>query len=243
MRDKYSYDYYKENFLDKFNALLARKYHDLPPHKRKPAFYNDTGMKDKVSNWIKRNPLERSVPSLDTLLDLCGFFDCDIDYFLTDQTEPRSDYGHASLYIGLDYETTERISEYPQKLKELLNVIVYKNHSDSDELILKNADYFKDFLESIEKYSISSHIDQIVVRNPLTGETSKLSYEYDSARINAINRSEPMESLNTLLNCVYTEHSPVARKMFDAKIRELEEENKRLKKETEEIIKKRKDGD
>lgn len=238
MAKKYDIQNYEENFLDKFNTLLARKYHDLPPHKRKPAFYLDTGMKNKVSNWIKRNPLERSTPGLDTLLELCNFFDCDIDYFLTEQSNARSDFEHASLYMDLDYETIERISKYPQKLKELLNVIIYKNHSDSDESLLKNADYFKDLLESIEKYSISSHIDQIVVRNPITGETSKLSYKYDSARINAINRSEPRESLDTLLDCVFTEYSPAAKKIFDEKIHELKEENRRLKKEKEEMSKK-----
>ncbi len=230
--EKYDYDYYREHFKDKFIKLLDCKYNAEKARARRGLFigefekrYNhDLG--ETIKNWFKTNELQRAVPSMDVLIKICNFFDCDLDYFFTKQNVFRSTFNHASQYIGLDYETVERLSKYSPEEKEILNVTIYKNHVNSNNPILKNSDYFKTLIESVEKYSISSHTKIITITDSLTGKKEELSRKTDNTRMEAIHREEARKDLETLLDCVYTEYFTATMKMKDDKIEELKKKLK-----------------
>lgn len=227
--EKYNYDYYRKHFKGKFTKLLECKYNTEKVRTRRGLFIKEFLKKhnrylgETIKNWFKTNELQRAVPSMDVLIEICNFFDCDLDYFFTDQNVFRSTFNHASEYIGLDYETVERLSKYSPDEKEILNVSIYKNHVDSDNPILKNADYFKSLIESIEKYSVSSHVSSISIKNWITDEEEKLSRSIDNARIEAINREEVRKDLEALLNCIYSEYFSVATKIANDKIENLKQ--------------------
>lgn len=226
MKD-YNYEFYRECFKDKFNKLLEHYYKAEKNCRRRGLFLKEFEEKynyslgETIKNWFKTNEFNKSAPSIKTLIDICNFFKCDLDYFFTEQTYFCSAFNHASQYIGLDYETVERISKYSPEEKEILNVSIYKNHIDCNNPLLKNADYFKKLIESIEKYSISDHVSSITVKNLITNKEEKLSRITDSDRIEAINREDPRNKLETLLNCIYNEYFSVTEKMSDDKLEEM----------------------
>lgn len=236
--DKYDYVYYKSNFIKKFNLLLDIRYSNIPKNKRRRKFFEEyrnryySDIEKKAKNWFREDYDTRTSPVMETLINICNLLDCDIDYFLTGQTAFHSTFNHASQYIGLDYETVERISKYSPEEKEILNVSIYKN---SNNPILKNSDYFKSLIESIEKYSISCHISSITIKNWVTDNEEKLSYTTDNARIEAINREETRKGLETLLNCIYSEYHSIAMKMADNKLEEIRQSTKRMHAEIEKL--------
>ena len=78
-------------------------------------------------------------------MNICELLDCDIDYFLTEQDDFQKEVRSASEYLGLSYNTVERISDYDDKIKGLLDVIVFDNHNNSSNEDMKNADLLFDF--------------------------------------------------------------------------------------------------
>lgn len=115
---RYDVEYYtKETFLRKFEVLLDTKYANLKKHQRRNAFcedYINMFQTDPDGN----NPIESSVkqwfsfsntskPSLEKLMNICELLDCDIDYFLTEQTDFKRDTASAAEVTGLEYKTIE----------------------------------------------------------------------------------------------------------------------------------------
>ena len=112
---------------------------NLASHKRRTEFCNDFDNKfskdgktieQSCKNWFAHV----STPNLENLMNICELLDCDIDYFLTEQVDFQKEPRSASEYLGLSYNTVERISNYDDKIKGLLDVIVFDNHDNFPSL-------------------------------------------------------------------------------------------------------------
>ena len=60
---------------------------------------------DTVKNWEQGY----NYPSIDTLIDLANYFDCDFDYLLGVQKQPRKIYAHVSEYTGFSENAVEHL--------------------------------------------------------------------------------------------------------------------------------------
>lgn len=122
--EKYNFDYYKDNFKEKFLSLLDIQYSNTPNHKRREKFYCDyekkyyTNIRKTAKNWFRTDYSKRQVPALTVLINICNVLHCDIDYFLTPQNEYNNDVFLASNVTGLTknavenlYKTTNQNSE------------------------------------------------------------------------------------------------------------------------------------
>ena len=123
----YDYNYYKENFSRKFLALLDYVYSDLPKKKRKGRFldaYEEayySSINSTMRSWCA--PSSPNTPNLDSLMNICNLYNVDIDYFLTDQEVLRKAEDNAAKVTGLRYETIDRITRYPDNLKQILDML------------------------------------------------------------------------------------------------------------------------
>ncbi len=112
---KYDFDYYKDNFQKKFIDLLDFQYSDTPHSKRRGKFFEDyerTHSSDictTAKNWFRKNFNERSVPSISVLMNICNILHCDVDYFLTEQSDYSNDIKLASKTTGLTIESIENL--------------------------------------------------------------------------------------------------------------------------------------
>lgn len=131
--------------------------------------------------------------------------DCDIDYFLTEQDDFQREARSASEYLGLSYDAVERISNYDDKIKRLLNVIVFDNHNNSSNEDMKNADLLFDLLDSIHEYAMNYSTSSIKYKT-----ASGIEHEIiDKKQIDTLLRNNPIRECNTILNTVYIEYSEI----------------------------------
>lgn len=153
----YNYEYYRDAYKGKFTKLLNYKYKNEKSHKRRSKFVTEfekkysRNLSETIKNWYKTDQFRRTVASADLLVEICDFFQCDLDYFFTEQDEFCSTMQHASQYIGLDYETTDKISHYPTEIKELLNKLVL--HSSKDNLLK--------ILQSVQTYALEAQYSNV----------------------------------------------------------------------------------
>lgn len=112
---KYSFDYYKDNFEGKFLSLLDIQYSNIPHNKRRETFYCDyensyyADIRKTAKNWFRTDYSKRTVPALNVLINICDILHCDIDYFLTNQTEYNSDISLVSGITGLTFQSVENL--------------------------------------------------------------------------------------------------------------------------------------
>jgi hypothetical protein len=118
---KYDATYLGENFGEKLNIAINQKYKDLPERKRKAQFKKDfctnqeTTREEKPFNntfhkWIYGG----IVPDTVTLIKICNFFNCEMDYFLTEQETFSKSIESAADVTGLEYQSVEVLSQAKQ---------------------------------------------------------------------------------------------------------------------------------
>ena len=204
---RYSKKYLKSNFETKFRILLNSRYHNLASRKRRTEFCNDFDNKfskdgktieQSCKNWFAHV----STPNLENLMNICELLDCDIDYFLTEQVDFQKEPRSASEYLGLSYNTVERISNYDDKIKGLLDVIVFDNHDNNTNEDMKNSDLLFDLLDSIHDYAMNYSTSSIKYKTA-TGEEYEIT---DKKQIDTLLRNNPIRECGTILNTVYVEY-------------------------------------
>lgn len=205
---KYSKKYLEKNFETKFKLLLDSRYHNSAPRKRRTDFCKDFDSKfskdgESITQSCKNWFAHVSTPNLEKLMNICELLDCDIDYFLTEQDAFKKDIRSASEYLGLSYNTVERISKYEDKIKGLLDVIVFDNHNNSSKEDIKNADLLFDLLDSIHEYALNYSTSSIKYKT-----ASGIEHEItDKKQIDTLLRNNSIRECGTILNTVYVEYS------------------------------------
>ncbi len=204
---KYSKKYLESNFANKFRILLDSRYHKFASHKRRNEFckdYDNAFSQDgetvaqSCKNWFTHV----STPNLEKLTNICSLLDCDIDYFLTEQKDFQKELRSASDYLGLSYDTVERIANYNNKIKGVLEVIVFDNHNNNSDENIKNADLLFDLLDSIHEYAINYNTSSIKYKTS-SGNEHEIT---DRKQIDTLLRNNSIRECNTILNTVYTEY-------------------------------------
>lgn len=204
---KYNIEYYKEYFPDKFSKLLECRYPKIDKGKRRKHFldkYSEkfiNGVDSQINQWCSAAQKNR-VPTLEQLMNICDLLYCDIDYFLTEQNVFQKDAQSASDYLGLEYETVERISNYSDKIKGLVDVIVFDNHNNNSNEDMKNLDLLFDLLDSIHNYAINYSTSSIKYKTR-NGEECEIN---DKKQIEALLKSSSLRECETILNTVYIEY-------------------------------------
>lgn len=204
---KYNIEYYKNHFPDKFLKLLEYRYPKIDKNKRRKHFLDEysekfvDGVDSQINQWCSAAQRDR-VPTLEQLMNICELLDCDIDYFLTEQKVFQRDAQSASNYLGLEYETVERISNYSDKIKGLIDVIVFDNHNNNLNEDMKNSDLLFDLLDSIHNYAINYNTSSIRYKTINGGECEIA----DRKQIDSLLRSSSLRECETILNTVYIEY-------------------------------------
>lgn len=137
-----TYDYFKENFRDKLDALLEERYpNESRQQARRNKFVEDYtkrfepagSFKSTLNNWIYR----KSVPELRTLLNICELLNAEPDYFLiATQTEFRKGAQSASELLGLPENVTNAISQYDIPARSALYMLATCESGDLLEYLL-----------------------------------------------------------------------------------------------------------
>ncbi len=86
---------------------------------------------ETVRNWEQG----KNIPEASRLLDMCGFFDCDMDYLFCRIDEKKHDVKFISEYTGLSEENIERLHQYNT------SPFAYKHHIESLNEILSCSDF------------------------------------------------------------------------------------------------------
>lgn len=112
-----NYIYNKSSFNDKLDKIIEARYKTKKANtwnKQYRAFYSDYRKKYfsddfdiSASVRIWRSHSSNQLPKIEILIKLCSLLDCDIDYFITEQTDFRKDLAAAAETTGLQYETIE----------------------------------------------------------------------------------------------------------------------------------------
>ena len=71
------------------------------------SYYAD--IRKTAKNWFRTDYSKRTVPVLNVLINICDILHCDIDYFLTNQTEYNSDIALVSGITGLTFQSVENL--------------------------------------------------------------------------------------------------------------------------------------
>lgn len=109
-----------DQFSSKLRCLIRSKY------KKNTEFYKEYNARknkdiEKVcKQWLKGS----NYPKIDTAIDLCDFFDCDLEYLFTDQVTFSRNIDDTAKYIGLEYRTIERLKNLPTEKKHIIDAIV-----------------------------------------------------------------------------------------------------------------------
>lgn len=137
-----TYDYFKENFRDKLDALLEERYpNESRQQARRNKFVEDYtkrfepagSFKSTLNNWIYR----KSVPELRTLLNICELLNAEPDYFLiASQAEFRKGAQSASELLQLPEYVTNAMVQYKAQAKNLLIDLVEDERGDRLEQLL-----------------------------------------------------------------------------------------------------------
>lgn len=127
------YNYNKENFNNKLDKIVEARYKTKKANtqnKQYRAFYSDFRKKNfsddfdisaSVRAW--RSYSKNQLPKIEILIKLCSLLDCDIDYFITEQTDFRKDLAAAAETTGLDYTTIDELTNLPISEKHIVDAI------------------------------------------------------------------------------------------------------------------------
>lgn len=119
---------FETHFKDKLNNLIDHKYKNLSDRKRRPTFKKEFAETyfldyDKVSNtvngWLSRG----TVASFENLVRICNFFNCDMDYLISNQDCFSKSIAGASEVTGLEYITIEELSKLSTAEKHIVDAL------------------------------------------------------------------------------------------------------------------------
>lgn len=140
---------------------------------------------DTVKNWEQGY----NYPSIDMLVSIAEYFECDFDYLLGQQDSPNKEYKHFSEYTGLSEESTQTL-------------LTFCRHDSILPDILEDVDLIF-FLEEIthEKYEsffnfYFSDSDNSFARHSNTGNAAKLElYNHLCNFINNARKKRDLEPI------------------------------------------------
>ncbi len=124
----YNENDYANGFKDKLIALIDNKYKDYNKGKRRKKFKEDFSKEynidlkkfdTRANEWL----CGRNLASFDSLLKLCTFFDCDIEYLITKQEHFKKDTADVSIVTGLNYTTIAEITNLSLAEKHIVDAI------------------------------------------------------------------------------------------------------------------------
>lgn len=174
----YNFEYYtKENFIKKLDNAILFKYGNSTNDtdiKRNKAFYDDferkypdgVDIRQATRSWrsFSKNNLHR-LPQIAQLMQICNVLDCDIDYFLTEQTELRKDIANSSDITGLKYESIEFLNTISKSQSPLVQMTM-----QFLDLALSSKDNYNDTITSLA--CIVFHLDD--------AESEQIASTYDT---------------------------------------------------------------
>lgn len=121
------YNYSKDSFIVKLDKIVEARYKTEKANtynKQYRAFYSayrekylsdDFDISASVRVW--RSCSNNQLPKIEILIKLCSLLDCDIDYFITEQTDFRKNLAAAAETTGLQYETIEVLEKIKNSQK------------------------------------------------------------------------------------------------------------------------------
>ncbi len=125
---QYNENDYSDNFKEKLLALIDNKYRDYDKKERRKLFKKDYSStynidEKKFNNTSNEWLTGRNLASLDNLLRICSFFDCDIEYLITKQDVFSKGIANASEETGLAYTTIDELKSLPISEKHIVDAI------------------------------------------------------------------------------------------------------------------------
>lgn len=127
------------------------------------------GSEISVKNWESKRNI--SLPGIDCLEALCNLLECDADYLLCRQDEPRKAITTIADEIGLGYETIKKIEEYTPIQKTVLRDLI------------NNDNIFSEFLSGLQKCTETAFRNFLFRRNRINKRE-----QYQINTINDLNR-------------------------------------------------------
>lgn len=162
-----------------------------------------------IRKW--RNPLNKEMPNLQTALKLCEILNCDINYIYGLSSIKNQNDFLASEYLGLNQGTIKRIKDYPEIIRELIDIMV-----------CKEDDILKYILFNILQYVRNFNVPRMTIQTISDEKPRELSYEEKQSYI----KSVTMDELSLALRKIYNRYEPVRESDFDREKRILELEIK-----------------
>lgn len=221
----YNPDWYNhESFRTKLKTLYESRYQELPKHKRRQAFVNDFNKKyykdenseiikhnknDKegdgksistsVNKWLSQN--QPDIPTIHNLIKICDILDCDIDYFLTEQTEFKKEIENASEVTGLSTENIEKICNWTDDIKDMFESLI--NHNDFEELLMQLLIYCYSHYMRESSNSI---------------EIGKYQYVQDTHYMKSMRKFPVTDLFSSIIQDLYNDNEPLSRSEREKKI-------------------------
>ena len=184
---------------------------------------------------------ERSF-KLSTLLNVCNILDTDIDYLLGIQDKPKATISNATETTGLRYETIEKLSALDPFQKKIIDALCNsKNESGKTGIDL--------LLGSLEIYAMSGYTTKGKFKNellnfemniPEPNKTPAESFRETSAFLKAALNKKFDEILDIVFHSNECEQE--RNRITDQIMKNLRDENKKLKQERDALISEKRTG-
>lgn len=196
-----NYNYSKNSFNDKLDEIVKARYKTEKSNtdqKQYRAFYSayrekyfsdDFDISANVRTW--RSHSNNQLPKIEILIKLCSLLDCDINYFITEQTDFRKDSATAAETTGLRYESIEVL----EKIKKS-----YIKPYIMDELL--NHDDFEKLIRYIWEYAHSQN-NKIIIHDTV-GEKSSESYVGDAQK--ELMKYRVIEVFGRIIDDIFNSH-------------------------------------
>lgn len=188
---KYNPEYYSsENFIFKFKKLLACRYENILEHKRRGTFskeyqnkfpFSSNNIESTIKQWYAKKGKK---PSIDKLMEICELLDCDIDYFLTEQTQFKQDNLNAMARTGLEEVTIDEICNLTTSEKHIVDALFSRSYGSTNIIKLIQQMLFYSHPNTKNKSKIT-----------LDGNLTKRDNAYEKLE-NELNSSEIREMLS-----------------------------------------------
>lgn len=140
------------------------------------------GTTASVKNWERKG--NNALPEADYLIALCDILECDADYLLCRQKEPRKTFEIIADETGLEYETVKKIGEYTPMQKAVLSDLI------------NNGNIFSEFLSGLQKCTEIAFRNFALRRNQIN--------KRERYQINTINDLSKIDYHLTLKECENT---------------------------------------
>lgn len=178
----------------------------------------------RYGNFPKRRksrerPWNRASPAFGKLwehvgkyrVDLCEILECDIEYIFGLSDIKNKNTFHASSYLGLNQETIQAIKDYPDVIKELINIMV-----------CDDGDTLKYILFNILQYVRYFNVPRMTIQTISNEKPRELSYDEKQNYI----KSVTMDEINLALYEINNRYESVRESDFENMKRLLELEIK-----------------